>query len=618
MSANVATLPHKQVVVRNGGRMKLMTRVIVVAAAATAALTSSLASADYRTRLTPGKSFSVSASQCRLSILRDRPNRVSIKCSRRGYVPKRSSRIELTFGQKVLLGSKSCALKVFYRSSSLVRVACPSVKQTPPAEATPSTITTLPFLSNGVFGGRCYLNGQDTGEVVDGSGYCSANGLRYVAGSPANGFVNGALYQKGVSFNGVYPGGFYSEGIKLTSSGDLDKETFQGKGFTRSNVGLAPDIASVDPTKIVIQKDSRIVVVGFAMDADGQGNPVILRFLPDGSPDTTFGTGGAVLLPRGYAVTSAFEFGGKLVFGANDRIIRLNSDGTVDTSFGRGGEASLADVGHLAYTRSVALQTDGKMVVVGRILDPLNRTALPIVVTRFKSDGSTDTTFATAGRVIIDDSADMDGVGITAQSDNKILISRSGDLFQKPTPSQDGIYRLNPDGTPDTSFGVNGKAVIPNAVGITSITSQKNGGVVVAFRDTIYRLTASGTVDSDFGIGGVSVLPGLPGEYWKWIGSSAPALQEDGGILFGGTSESRSWSGGREIIKQVGYIVRLTSTGAVDMTFGSTGTKSFDFVQTGATYIHLLAVQGDGRIVGAASAVDVDTRQKIFVFRLWP
>jgi uncharacterized delta-60 repeat protein len=256
-------------------------------------------------------------------------------------------------------------------------------------------------------------------------------------------------------------------------------------------------------------------------------------------------------------------------------------------------------------------------VVVGRPFDPLKRDTLLIVVGRFNVDGSVDTSFGTAGRVIIDDSPDMYGVSVATQSDNKILISRSGSLYREQVPAQDGIYRLNYDGSIDTSFGDRGKAVIPNAVGITSITSQPRGGVIVAFSDAIYRLTASGAVDSDFGVGGVATLPGLPGEYWKTIGRNAPALQEDGAILFGGTSQSRTTSAGREIVKDVGYVVRLAANGEVDTGFGSGGTKSFDFVQTGINYISVIEVQRDGRIVGAASVVDVDSRQKIFIFRLW-
>jgi uncharacterized delta-60 repeat protein len=439
----------------------------------------------------------------------------------------------------------------------------------------------------------------------------------YVDGYPANGFVNGALYQKGLLYSGVYRGGLYSQGVKLTSGGDLDKQTFQGTGFTRSNVGFGPTIATVDPTKVLVQDDSKIVVAGFAMDRDAAGNALILRYLQDGTPDLGFGTNGVVLLPPGEPITSAFQFGDKLLFGTNSQIIRLNSDGSFDASFGNNGELSLSGVGYLAYNRSIALQTDGRIVVVGRPFDPLKRDTLLIVVGRFNVDGSVDTSFGTAGRVIIDDSPDMYGVSVATQSDNKILISRSGSLYREQVPAQDGIYRLNYDGSIDTSFGDRGKAVIPNAVGITSITSQPRGGVIVAFSDAIYRLTASGAVDSDFGVGGVATLPGLPGEYWKTIGRNAPALQEDGAILFGGTSQSRTTSAGREIVKDVGYVVRLAANGEVDIGFGSGGTKSFDFVQTGINYISVIEVQRDGRIVGAASVVDVDSRQKIFIFRLW-
>lgn len=578
--------------------------------AAAATLMSSVASADFTTRLSEGRRFSVSASQCQLSILKERTSQVLIKCSLTGVALRRSTNIELKRGQKALLESKSCKLKVTTRSPSLIRVACAGIRRTPSTQTTPSPIVMLPFTANGMFEGRCYLDGKDTGEVESGTGYCSADGLTYVDRAPANGLVSGLLYQRGLAYSGIYQGGLYSNGAILTSSGSLDKETFQGTGFVSSNVGISADTPYTSPSKVLVQADSKIVVVGHAFNDDGGVKPVIIRYVSDGTLDPSFGTGGAVILPYGDPITSVFQFGEKILLGTTNHIVRLNSDGSSDITFGQGGQVDLSSVGYLAYERYMAFYADGRIVVAGRALNP----GVPIVVGRFNTDGSIDTSFGTTGLVTINDSPDMYGVRIATQQDGGIIISRSGDI-SGPVVSQDQLYRLNSNGSIDTSFGDQGKAGLPNTSGIAQIATQSNGGILVVTGSqgkSIYRVKPTGGLDTDFGISGVAVLPGLPSE--RSSGFGIGTLQTDGKILLNGYSEAVTNQGS---IKSVGLIVRLTATGGLDNSFGTNGIKEYNFVSTGYNGVASLSVQNDGRIVGAAGAMDVDGRFKIFTFRLW-
>jgi uncharacterized delta-60 repeat protein len=592
--------------------MKIVIKPLLVLTALAIVLSTSIASAEFTTRLSAGMRFSVSASKCLLSVPRQRTSQVSLKCSKKGSVPRRASNIELKFGQTALIEAQACQLKVTSRSAAIVRVTCNANRTTTPGLGTPTpTSTVLPFTFTGMYDGRCYLKGQDTGEVVNGTGYSSADGITYINSAPANGTVSGVLYQQGFPYSGIYQGGLFSNGIKLTSSGSLDKETFQGTGFISSNAGISADTTYSDPSAVLIQSDSKIVVAGHAWNSDEPVKAVIIRYLSDGTPDPSFGTGGAIVFPFGGYITSAFQFGEKLLLGTEDHILRLNSDGSFDATFGQGGQLSLYGVGsYPSYVQSIAMQTDGRIVVVRRPYVPPSQEE-PIVVGRFNTDGSMDTSFGTAGLVTINDSPDIYGVRMVIQPDGGVIISRSGYITGQGFDS--GLYRLNSDGSIDTSFGNQGKAVLPNTAGIRQISAQSDGGILVAtgsFGRTIYRVKPSGVLDTDFGVGGVAVVPGLPGERSSTVGIGI--LQTDGKIILAGSSTALTAKG-----ESVGLLVRLTASGALDTSFGNNGVKGYDFANSNYNGIMGVAVQSDGRLVGAASSIDVDGKMKIFTFRLW-
>src|SRR5438552_10480412 len=69
---------------------------------------------------------------------------------------------------------------------------------------------------------------------------------------------------------------------------------------------------------------------------------------------------------------------------------RLLLSGQLDLSFSGDGKATL-DPGTTSDARDVAIQADGKVVVVGRASSNGN----DFVVARFNTDGSPDTTFGT-------------------------------------------------------------------------------------------------------------------------------------------------------------------------------------------------------------------------------
>jgi uncharacterized delta-60 repeat protein len=100
----------------------------------------------------------------------------------------------------------------------------------------------------------------------------------------------------------------------------------------------------------------------------------------DGDLDPTFGTGGKVLTDFDHSTdianAVAVQTDGKLIVvgttyidndfsGEDFAVARYNSDGTLDTAFGVGGKVQTDFPGLAAVASSVVIQPDGKIVVAG-------------------------------------------------------------------------------------------------------------------------------------------------------------------------------------------------------------------------------------------------------------
>src|SRR5262249_12647120 len=123
-----------------------------------------------------------------------------------------------------------------------------------------------------------------------------------------------------------------------------------------------------------VQPDGKILVAG-------DGN--LTRLNPNGSLDASFGSGGVV---SGIVIgmdAAAVEGDGKILVAGGSSLARYNADGSIDRTFG-GKNTGQVFVGlPTMVIRSIAVQSDGKIVVAGDAFD----------VVRFNPDGSVDFTF---------------------------------------------------------------------------------------------------------------------------------------------------------------------------------------------------------------------------------
>ena len=123
-----------------------------------------------------------------------------------------------------------------------------------------------------------------------------------------------------------------------------------------------------DAFAIGLQGDGKIVVAGVTNEV--QANFALARYLRNGKPDQTF-SGGTVITDRGTDALIedlAIQLDGKIVvvgqFGGDFVVARYLSNGILDGSFNGSGFVT-TNFGGVDRATAVALQLDGKIVAAG-------------------------------------------------------------------------------------------------------------------------------------------------------------------------------------------------------------------------------------------------------------
>ena len=364
-------------------------------------------------------------------------------------------------------------------------------------------------------------------------------------------------------------------------------------------IGTSDDVGR----KVLVQADGKIVVVGYSVGSTTGLDFAVVRYNLDGTLDTTFGSNGRVTTDLGSVDESgwsaALQDDGKIVVVgrkfngiADDMVvIRYNTNGSLDTSFGSGG-STIYDGGIPEQALGVAIRSDGQIIVVGSSLY-LGDT--DIFSVRFNSNGN-----------IVDNASfdyfGLDDVGnsVAVQSDGKYLVAGYAtftDGFKYIS-----LIRYGVDGLLDTTFGDAGSVI--TAVGVSddvarSVLVQPNGKIIVAgytvdavtgHNFLVMRYNADGTLDSTFGLSGVTSTDLGSLEEGAW----GAALQTDGKIIVVGSR----FNGLNDDL----VLIRHNSNGSIDTTFGNAGSVVTP-TGSGVGFGWSVALQPDGRIVvtGASS-----------------
>ncbi|TYO98668.1 putative delta-60 repeat protein [Geothermobacter ehrlichii] len=282
-----------------------------------------------------------------------------------------------------------------------------------------------------------------------------ANGRIVIMGTRRNfaGNLDLALWR--YNANGVLDASFGNGGIVISDN---------AAGGNRDDAGYAG----------MIDSSGRILVAG-ASDNGSDRDLVVWRFREDGTPDLTFGNGGVVVYDHAggnlwgdQGVAIAEDADGKILVtgyvdnGSNNDMAlwRFNADGSLDASFGNSGvvvDDNAAGGNDNDAGLGCALDLTGRILVTGW---SMNGHDGDMVLWAFNGDGSPDMTFGNAGKVVFagpDASLWGDiGNGLLVDANGRIVVV--GAIGRTSGPDM-AVWRFNPDGTPDVTFGTGGVMV---------------------------------------------------------------------------------------------------------------------------------------------------------------
>lgn len=301
-------------------------------------------------------------------------------------------------------------------------------------------------------------------------------------------------------------------------------QTYQRDPTFGTNGRVALDFGNSAPNyqpvaSRVLPNDQILLVVSNLTD----NTLMVVRLQPDGALDSGFGTGGMVTLAAAPATFSASTSTGGIrgpqvqvlpdgsvlrsgLSGNRYALLRYLPDGTVDTGFGTGGVVVPNDIN--LYNR-FTLQPDGKIVLVGHTPSSTSAPDFYLVVKRLSAAGTTEFTTIVPHATVPNTTTVISprGYSVLVQPDGRILAVGVGTSSGNTSNTIFTVARLLPNGNVDSSYGTNGRTDIINLPNTTvAATSdavlQHDGKLVVAAQAAsvdLIRLTTAGVLDATFG-----------------------------------------------------------------------------------------------------------------------
>ena len=295
---------------------------------------------------------------------------------------------------------------------------------------------------------------------------------------------------------------------RFTADGTLDSSFGNGGKVTTDYFGYHDygyDLVVLDDGKILVSgaAQSRFDVPDMAPYGY---HCAMVRYNPDGTLDSSFGTSGKVLTDispvhvndsyssacNSIALRDDGSFVAAGGYLRDFLLIAYEADGNLDTSFGIDGVVRTDFANGWDDGRAIWIQSDGKILVAGWATVYANR---DFALARYNPDGSLDTSFGTNGKVSVQLGGEDEAYGIALQPDGKILVA--GGVNNAP-PTGFAVLRFNPDGSLDSTFGTEGKIITDfgndGLEGARSVVLQSDGKIVVVGTDFLGSYWGPGDV----------------------------------------------------------------------------------------------------------------------------
>jgi uncharacterized delta-60 repeat protein len=313
----------------------------------------------------------------------------------------------------------------------------------------------------------------------------------------------------------AYTSGAYHFALARYESNGAPDAAFDGDGLLTIPFGSQDASA----TAVALQPDGKIVVAGYVSSGD-DSDIALVRVHPNGEPDLAFSGDGQTTTPIGNGLERAYDLviqpDGKIIVVGEDRaggdgtvpqfvVARYSTDGSLDESFGTGG-ITTTFLGDESIARGVALQEDGKIVVVGQITQAgYDYFGIARYTTTGSLDAGGEEGFGPDGYVMIAPGYGGLAYDVVIQPDGWIVVAGDGDFGSGYDDFT--LMRLNWFGGLDDEFGNYGIAhssLVSGNDAARGVALQADGKIVAAG-------FASNGIDDDFAVA-------------RFLGAEAPPL----------------------------------------------------------------------------------------------
>lgn len=271
--------------------------------------------------------------------------------------------------------------------------------------------------------------------------------------------------------------------------------------------------------------------------------------------------------------------------------------GDRDLSFGDNGTVALGAITPLA----LLTETEGSLLVVSsRLVNRPNRPPLySTIVQRYNADGAPDITYNVQLQNNIPNAAVL-------QPDGRLVLV----VYEITPNSPNGalqVIRLNTDGSPDASFGTDGRVTLPftplQFSGGRRLVVQADGKIIIGgeanTRLAVVRLNPDGSLDTGYGRDGRFTARLVLGDH----GLSNLLLQADGRLVIGAIAFDVLTD------KTLLGMMRVTTEGTLDTSFADGGRFVRDVSTITANsrcYLNsalLFAQQADGKLLSGGALI---------------
>lgn len=260
---------------------------------------------------------------------------------------------------------------------------------------------------------------------------------------------------------------------RYSADGVLD-ETFGERGV------VVLDRDDTGPTGVAVTSDGSVIVAGSIAAVGSEGDYLLVRLTTSGTLDPRFGSEGLRRIDVGEDAGESLllEPDGRILLGGCTgeafTLLRLLPDGSFDPTFGSGGVSVTSHPGLRGTVRDVLPGPNGDYIAAGTVIG--HRGA----IARFKSDGRLDPSFGSGGAAALDERSSAVRL-VRAAADGHGGIVAAGQLVIDAV-NVFGLVRVDAAGLLDPAFGDGGVSATPigSIAQAHAVAIAPDGGILAA------------------------------------------------------------------------------------------------------------------------------------------